>query len=271
MMRKLIGVLCVVALGVFCGFQIYHQTGMVHATQKNGYGCICHEFDPSPLVNVWIAGPDSLRAGTIGNYTINVARAGNVGAGFNVASSFGDLEIADSIGTQLMWESTTDSLELTHTFTKLRTAGDTISWSFKFRAPVTAGIIDTLYAAGNAVNNDTLPDGDSWNFSPKFLVRILQPTTVHEPAVVEGYRLRQNYPNPFNPSTRIGFELPAGSYVSLRVFDILGKEVATLLEGYRAAGRYEVIFDARALSSGIYFYTLTAGSFQSSRKMLLTR
>lgn len=270
-MRKLIGGICVVALGVFCGFQIYHQTGMVHATQKNGYGCICHSFDPSTSVSVWISGPDSLRAGTSADYTVNVARTGNIGAGFNVASYFGDLQITDSIGTQLMRESTTDSLELTHTFTKLRSTNDTISWSFKFRAPLTAGIVDTLYAAGNAVNNDTLPDGDFWNFSPKFIVRILQPTSVHEPVVVSGYKLSQNYPNPFNPSTQIRFEIPSGSHVSLRVLDIAGREVATLVEGYKPAGVHEIMLEAANLSSGIYFYQLTTGTFQSTRKMILAR
>ncbi len=270
-MRKLLGGICVIALGVFCGFQIYHQTGMVHATQKNGYGCICHEFDPSPSVNVWIAGPDSLRAGTVGDYSINVARTGNIGAGFNVASYFGDLQLTDSVGTQLMRESTTDSLELTHTFTKLRSGSDTISWSFRFRAPLTAGVIDTLYAAGNAVNNDTLPDGDHWNYSPKFLVRVLQPTAVHEPVVISGYKLQQNYPNPFNPSTQIGFDIPSGSHVSLRVFDMLGREVMTLVEGYREAGRHEVVVNAHNLPSGIYFYRLMAGGFQLSRKMILAR
>lgn len=92
------------------------------------------------------------------------------------------------------------------------------------------------------------------------------------------YNLYQNYPNPFNPNTKIIFSVPEsplsfgeGQGVRLVVYDILGSEVATLVNEYKPAGRYEVNFNAESLSSGIYFYTLQAGSYIQTKKMMLIR
>jgi len=84
--------------------------------------------------------------------------------------------------------------------------------------------------------------------------------------------LNQNYPNPFNPSTVISYYLPVSSNVSLRVYDLLGREVATLVDEYKPAGIYEVEFFAKGGSaSGVYFYKLQAGSFIQTKKMLLLK
>ncbi|MCU0344178.1 MAG: T9SS type A sorting domain-containing protein [Ignavibacterium sp.] len=90
--------------------------------------------------------------------------------------------------------------------------------------------------------------------------------------------LQQNYPNPFNPCTTIKYTIPnvtlsgvEGSRVQLKVYDVLGKEVATLVNEEKPAGSYEVDFNAAGLSSGIYFYKLTAGSFVETKKMTLLR
>jgi len=93
------------------------------------------------------------------------------------------------------------------------------------------------------------------------------------------YRLNQNYPNPFNPSTIIKFAIPAvdkqnnssQQLVQLRVYDVLGREVATLVNEYKSPGNYEVEFDASGLSSGIYFYRLTHGEFSAVKKMILIK
>lgn len=87
--------------------------------------------------------------------------------------------------------------------------------------------------------------------------------------------LLQNYPNPFNPSTTISFQLPASSNVTLKVYDILGNEVATLSDEYKPAGSYQVDFNTSSIkyqtSSGIYFYRLQAGDFIQSKKMILLK
>jgi len=80
-----------------------------------------------------------------------------------------------------------------------------------------------------------------------------------------------NYPNPFNPSTYISFSIKETEYVSLIVYDVLGKEVAKLVDGIKATGNYQVEFNADQLPSGIYFYELKAGTFRETKKMVLTK
>jgi hypothetical protein len=89
--------------------------------------------------------------------------------------------------------------------------------------------------------------------------------------VPETYTLSQNYPNPFNPSTQIEFSLPKQSQVTLKVFNLLGQEVAMLVNGVLTAGSHRATFNASNLSSGVYFYTLNAGNFVSTHKMLLLK
>jgi len=87
--------------------------------------------------------------------------------------------------------------------------------------------------------------------------------------------LEQNYPNPFNPSTKISWQSPIGSHQTIKVFDVLGNEITTLVDEFKPAGRYEVEFQSsvgsRHLASGIYFYQLSAGSFVQTKKMILIR
>jgi spore coat protein A len=91
-------------------------------------------------------------------------------------------------------------------------------------------------------------------------------------ASVTEFRLEQNYPNPFNPSTTINFSVPnENTLVSLNIYNALGQEVGTLINQVVPAGNHEVQFDATGLSSGVYFYTLTAGSFVESKKMALMK
>jgi hypothetical protein len=88
---------------------------------------------------------------------------------------------------------------------------------------------------------------------------------------VSDFALEQNYPNPFNPSTKIKYAIKEKGNVELRIFDMLGSEIATLVNEEQTAGHYEVIFDASKLSSGVYLYTIKSGSFVQTRKMLLMK
>lgn len=85
------------------------------------------------------------------------------------------------------------------------------------------------------------------------------------------FSLEQNYPNPFNPSTKINYQIPELSFVSLKVYDVLGNEIETLVNEEKPVGRYEIIFDATRLPSGIYFYILQAGNFIETKKMVLMK
>ncbi|HTR81337.1 MAG TPA: T9SS type A sorting domain-containing protein [Bacteroidota bacterium] len=89
--------------------------------------------------------------------------------------------------------------------------------------------------------------------------------------VPAGFSLDQNYPNPFNPSTAISYQLPVNSFVSVKVYDEIGKEVARLVSGEQSAGTYTVRWNAANFSSGIYFYDLNAGSYHEVRKMVLLK
>jgi len=97
--------------------------------------------------------------------------------------------------------------------------------------------------------------------------------------LAESFTLLQNYPNPFNPSTIIRWQSPISSWQTLKVYDLLGKEVATLVDEFRLAGSYEVEFNASQLSSGVYFYTLTASdpslssgqNFNQTKRMVLIK
>jgi hypothetical protein len=89
--------------------------------------------------------------------------------------------------------------------------------------------------------------------------------------VAREFSLDQNYPNPFNPATTLRYAIPAGTDVTLKVYNIIGQEVATLVNEYQTSGVYTVNFDASKLSSGIYLYRISAGTFVQVKKMLLVK
>jgi hypothetical protein len=92
-----------------------------------------------------------------------------------------------------------------------------------------------------------------------------------EAALPTAYELKQNYPNPFNPTTTISYSLPVAGNITLKVYDILGNEVAQLANGFHNAGSYTLKFDGTNLASGIYLYRLTGGNFTSTKKLMLIK
>ena len=89
--------------------------------------------------------------------------------------------------------------------------------------------------------------------------------------IADEYRLFQNYPNPFNPSTKIGYNLLKNSFVTLKIYDILGKEMKTIVSGNQSSGYREVELDAQGFSSGIYFYVLKTNTFCDQKKMIVIK
>ncbi len=85
------------------------------------------------------------------------------------------------------------------------------------------------------------------------------------------FKLEQNYPNPFNPITQINFSIPGRANVTLKIFDVMGREIATLIDEQMEAGKHSVIFDAAALSSGVYYYTIITAAFKQTKKMILLK
>jgi len=96
-------------------------------------------------------------------------------------------------------------------------------------------------------------------------------TNLRDQEIPQSFYLSQNYPNPFNPTTTIKYKIPGLSFVTLKVYDVLGNEIETLVDEEKAVGSYEVEFSATALPSGIYFYRLQAGNYVETKKMVLLR
>lgn len=263
----------------FLALGILRSNGYVGATQKDGgQGCNCHSFSPSSQVSAWIEGPDSVLIGKNANYKLYVTGGPRITAGFNLATRTGKVAPLDGF-TKLMQYVVGDT-QLTHTSPRSFTS-DTLFWNFRYNAPNSVGF-DTIYSVVNSTNGNGQADGnDRWNFGRKFVVKVyMEPVSVeNENLVISDFILHQNYPNPFNPSTVISYQLPVNSKVTLKVYDILGNEVATLVDEYREAGKFNITFDASKLSSGVYIYKLnvvasktnSGQSFVSSRKMLLIK
>ncbi len=138
---------------------------------------------------------------------------------------------------------------------------------------------DNLTQKGYQFSWAEFPEGHSWGLwranIDKLLIDIFPSADMdikeEKNGKPEGYLLKQNYPNPFNPMTNISFTIPKSDYVTLKVFNILGKDIATLLEGLKPPGSYKITFSGNNLSSGIYIYKITTGSFTDSKKMILLR
>jgi hypothetical protein len=92
-----------------------------------------------------------------------------------------------------------------------------------------------------------------------------------EPGLPVEFALTQNYPNPFNPMTNIGYTIPTQSFVTLKVYNVLGQEVATLVNELQKPAKYVATFDAKRFASGVYFYRLQAGNFVDTKKFVLLK
>jgi hypothetical protein len=112
--------------------------------------------------------------------------------------------------------------------------------------------------------------GRGWLTARVFKASPLVPVVADKPAP-QRFVLAQNYPNPFNPSTTISFSLPRTENIALKVYDVLGREVATLVDRREEAGEHSVKWNAEEFASGVYFYQLRAGGFVETRKLLLIR
>ncbi len=117
-------------------------------------------------------------------------------------------------------------------------------------------------------SNSGSPLSGSANFTINYS---LLGVTVDTDVQPSNYILEQNYPNPFNPATTIRYSLPDAGTVSLKVYNLVGQEVATLINGYQPVGQYNVTFNGSNLSSGVYFYRLESGSYNVVKKMMLVK
>jgi hypothetical protein len=148
-----------------------------------------------------------------------------------------------------------------------------VVFTFTYTAPAVAGTV-TLFAAGNSVNLNGSNAGDAWNFAANKSVVVSAATGIDDENLVVSFGLDQNYPNPFNPATTINYSIPedvSGSLVTLKIYDLLGTEVAEVVNESKSSGNYQVSFDASNLPSGVYIYSLRAGNYSAVRKMTLMK
>jgi hypothetical protein len=125
----------------------------------------------------------------------------------------------------------------------------------------------------NGLNTGTGISFDTVFTSTALLLVTIATSDVEENfnSVPEEFALAQNYPNPFNPTTTIKYQIPELSFVTLKIYDVLGDEIATLISEEKSIGSYEVEFNAASLTSGVYFYQLKAGSFVETKKIVLMK
>ena len=242
-----------------------YSTGITGVTKKsNNPGCTCHGINSSSAVIVSINGPDSLTTNQTADYSITISGGPLNAAGTDIAVSNGSLSPTSG-------DLTLQDGELTHTSPKAPVSG-IVTFNFQYTAPSTPGE-QTIYANGNSVNFNHQFTGDEWNYAPNKIINVT-------PKILEGienetnirtYSLKQNFPNPFNPSTTIKFSVQKESFVSIKVYDIAGKEITTLVNERKAAGNYSMEYDASNLPSSIYFYRMQAGSFVSTKKLILIK
>ena len=253
-------------------------TDLINCTELNGNGCVCHTVERDTTVHVWVEGPESLYVGQTGLYKMFMSGGPAEGGGYNVAGRFGEMVLVDTFSFQHPLALN----ELTQAFPiPFPTPEDTIYWDFGYKVNDTSVEWDTIYSCGLSLVWDSIPDfHDRWNFGPKFPVKILLVTDVDENSnQLKDFVLYQNYPNPFNPSTKIKYTVSSviastaqqSQLVTLKVYDALGNEIATLVNEEKSSGEYEVTFEAGEFTSGIYYYRIEAGNYSETKKMLLLK
>lgn len=242
---------------IVINFLIFAYPGGVSGyTAKSGTsGCICHGSVDN-TIPVVIAGPSTLAPNQTGNYTVTISNGTGKGVGVDIAASSGTLANTDANLKVLSGELTQPA--------KKAFSGSSYTFNFTYTAPSTTGP-QTLYATGCSSKAQ-------WNFATNYTVNVTSATDVKNDNINPNeFKLYSNYPNPFNPSTKIQFSIPANNYVTLKVYDISGREVASLVNSQMNAGQHVINFDASNLSSGIYYYKLSAGNFTQTNKMILMK
>lgn len=238
------------------------RTGRTLKSSTSGCGG-CHGSSAVTDVSVLINGPDTVVVGQTKQYTMTITKPSKTGAGLDIATRRGTLAPVSS-NIHLA------SGELTHN-NNIPMSGGTVTVQFNYTAPSTP-VIDTLWSTGLATNSDGGTSGDDWNWSiSKRITVILATEVISNNSVISDFMLSQNYPNPFNPVTKFFYELPSPDFVIIKVFSSNGNEVALLVNKKQNAGKHNVTFDGSNLSSGIYYYEMTAGNFKQARKMILLK
>ena len=240
------------------------QSGRTHVSSTSG--CSCHTASANCVMT--ITGPDTIIVNTVNTYTISFSGSGSSlgGSAVDIATNIGKISTTDA----KLKTSGSAGTELVMTGSRKTVATGT-TYVVNITAPATAGA-GKICATGMWCNGSG-SSGDNWADAPdKAITVVLGTTAVNENGLKKfDYSIEQNFPNPFNPSTSINYSLGVSGNVMLKVYDITGKEVSTLVNQFQNAGVHSVSFDASKMNSGVYLYTISSGSFSQTRKMVLNK
>jgi hypothetical protein len=255
----ILGLMVVLASFVFTTLNVYSSPGgRTGATRKSGTsGCSCHSSSTAITGAITTGGHDTVIVNQSYTFTLTITNTGGSGGlGCDIAVNRGTLAVISGQGLRL------SSGELTHSSAISYSTPKTIT--FTYTAPSTAGT-DIVYS--------TVDRGYSgrWAFSPDKSLVVRLATEVINNQVPVSYYVNQNFPNPFNPITKINYGVMKASNVKITVFDMLGREVHTIVNEYQAAGNYSALFDGSQYTSGVYFYKIEAGDFVAVKKMSLIK
>jgi len=252
-----------ILLAISCSFLFYaFSTGSSGNTTKNGSGCSCHSATSSAKVTVTTTGATAVGVNKSEVYTVTITGGLLACGGVDIAAAKGTL-------TPLDTTLTTSNGELVNAYSVLPSSSK-ITFTFTYTAPATA-TTDTIFVTGLSGDKSTSTSGDYWANAVNKVISVSPATDVNNNDKVLSFGLRQNYPNPFNPSTLISYSLNKNESVSLNIYDITGKQVASLINGLQTAGEHSVSFNASNLSSGVYLYKIATPSFSQVKKMILTK
>jgi len=188
----------------------------------------------------------------------------STGDGNDAPNRYPNLTTYYSSHTWYLWDPATSTIKDSVKWNGLSTFSNADSVGVRPRGVSTTANGDTVYGV--------MFGAKTGMYSIQRFVKGPSSVSRVEGVVAQNFKLEQNYPNPFNPSTTINFSLPVASNVTLKVYNMLGAEVATVAEGFHAAGSYTAKFDASNLASGVYMYTLrTSNGFVQSNKMMLMK
>ncbi len=246
----------------------------------NDFGGDIAFYNPNQVLDYVEMGGNFLLASRYGSHFFNTDLKNYCG----ITSFTGDLQINTllSLDNNLVDVASTGTNNLVH-FATLDSTSEatpifdddtTTSWIAGFRINKDSNGV-FIYIAGRPYRFDNTASNSNYNYIIDNWMTSTIVTGVKQgennQTTVKNFRLDQNYPNPFNPTTTISYVISKPGLVTLKVYDILGREVATLVNGYQQANNYKLSFNASKLASGIYLYKLKAGEFVQTKKMILMK
>ncbi|MEE9554340.1 MAG: choice-of-anchor V domain-containing protein [candidate division Zixibacteria bacterium] len=234
----------------------------------------CHSSFPlnSGDGSLTISGPAQFEPDMTYSITVELSDIGQSRWGFEITPlTEGSVNITDATNTQLSISNGKSYVKHTSTGTYQGNSNGPVNWSFDWTAPSNPSDSIIFYAAGNAANNNFSNSGD-YIYTTSFTSYLNSTAVDDDPfASLPSHFESGNYPNPFNANTAINYNLPYAGHVTLEIFDIRGRMVESLADGFQDAGQNVHYWDASEMPSGVYFFNLVFDNMRDSKKMVLIK